>query len=272
MASSRRIRARGFSLCVFVCHFLAGNGVAAERMGAPAAASCAPNLIEGGTSAVALDGRTLELADGRRIRLAGIEPPIGADAARRTLATLEELTAGRAIHLRTEADAPDRYGRLIAFAFVDGTDASVQEELVRRGRAWVWSQSTEEPCLTKLRAAERSASEQKLGLWADPSYGIRAASDPGALIAGRGRFAVVAGKVLSVRESGGMIYLNFGRRWTSDFTVGIRKRNEQAFAAALQSLKRLEGRLVRVRGWIEVRGGPWIEADHPRQIEVDGPR
>jgi hypothetical protein len=32
--------------------------------------------------------------------------------------------------------------------------------------------------------------------------------------------------VLSVRESGATIYVNFGRRWTEDFTVTILKRNE----------------------------------------------
>ena len=34
------------------------------------------------------------------------------------------------------------------------------------------------------------------------------------------------------------------------------------------SPKRLEGRSVRVRGFIEERGGPWIEAALPQQIEI----
>ena len=40
------------------------------------------------------------------------------------------------------------------------------------------------------------------------------AEDPAAVLAEQGRFALVEGKVVSVRESGATIYVNFGRRWT----------------------------------------------------------
>lgn len=58
------------------------------------------------------------------------------------------------------------------------------------------------------------------------------------------------GEVLSVRESGATIYVNFGRRWTRDFTV------TSAVTTAAVKPKRLEGRHIRVRGWIEQRRGP----------------
>jgi hypothetical protein len=73
---------------------------------------------------------------------------------------------------------------------------------------------------------------------------------------------------LSVRESGATIYLNFGRRWAQDFTVTILKRHRREFSAAGIDPKFLEGRPIRVRGWIEQRGGPVIEADAPEQIEL----
>ncbi|HEV3176929.1 MAG TPA: thermonuclease family protein, partial [Stellaceae bacterium] len=79
---------------------------------------------------------------------------------------------------------------------------------------------------------------------------------------------IVEGKVLSVRESGPTIYVNFGRRWTQDFTVTIAKRNESAFTSAGLEPKRLQGRRVRVRGYVEQRGGPWVEATRPEQIEL----
>ena len=62
--------------------------------------------------------------------------------------------------------------------------------------------------------------------------------------------------------------MNFGRRWSEDFTVTIAKRNERAFSAAGLEPKSLAGRRVRIRGWIEERGGPWVEAARPEQIEV----
>ena len=61
---------------------------------------------------------------------------------------------------------------------------------------------------------------------------IRQAENPVEVLAGRGRFTLVEGQVLSVRESGGTIYVNFGRRWSEDFTVTVLKRNERMFAAA----------------------------------------
>lgn len=62
--------------------------------------------------------------------------------------------------------------------------------------------------------------------------------------------------------------MNFGRPWSDDFTVTILKRHERTFTAAGMELKKLAGQHVRVRGFIEERGGPWIEAVTPEQIEI----
>ena len=114
---------------------------------------------------------------------------------------------------------------------------------------------------------ENAARQAKLGLWASSYYDLLNADHPADVLAEQGHFALVEGKVVSVRESGATIYVNFGRRWTEDFTVTILKRNERSFAAAGFEPKKLAGRRVRVRGWIEERGGPWIEAARPEQIE-----
>ena len=87
------------------------------------------------------------------------------------------------------------------------------------------------------------------------------------MLAQRGRFALVEGKVVSVGESGPIIYVNFGRHWATDFTVTILKRNARSFLAAGIEPRKLADRRVRVRGWIEERGGPQIEASRPEQIE-----
>jgi hypothetical protein len=60
--------------------------------------------------------------------------------------------------------------------------------------------------------------------------------------------------------------VNFGRRW--DFTVTILKRNERLFASAGLEPGRLAGRRIEVRGFVEERGGPAIEAVRPEQIEI----
>ena len=87
-------------------------------------------------------------------------------------------------------------------------------------------------------------------------------------VAERGRFTEVEGKVFSVRESGGTIYMNFGRRWSEALTVTILKRDERIFAGAGLQPSTLENRRLRVRGYVEERNGPRIEAKAPEQIEI----
>ena len=63
-------------------------------------------------------------------------------------------------------------------------------------------------------------------------------------------------------------YLNFGENWREDFTVSIAPRDRRRFEAAGIAVEDYEGRLVRVRGWVDSFNGPMIEATHPEQIEV----
>jgi Staphylococcal nuclease homologue len=163
----------------------------------------------------------------------------------------------------------DRYGRVIAHVFINenGAERWLQADLLRAGLARV-ARVEDTPCARALQADEETGRAAKLGLWDDPYYVMNKAEEPGEILKSRGRLALVEGRVVSVREVGGTIYVNFGRRWSEDFTVTIAKRNERAFTAAGLEPKRLSGRLVRVRGWIEERGGPWVDAARPEQIEV----
>jgi endonuclease YncB( thermonuclease family) len=236
---------------------------------------CKLTAVATGTVASVIDGRTLVLDDGREVRLAAIEvapptEPAGAPAK----SALEALTARQPIELRVSGAEPtaetDRYGRLFGHVYVtnDKNARWAEAELIAQGHARVAARVGERACAIALLARERAARAANLGLWADPYYVIRPADDAAAVAAERGRFAIVEGKVLSVRESGPTIYVNFGRRWTQDFTVTIAKRNESAFTSAGLEPKRLQGRRVRVRGYVEQRGGPWVEATRPEQIEL----
>ena len=215
-----------------------------------------------GTATVrSVSGTNIVIEDGRTVRLAGIE-----------LANTVELPLGTAITLKRIPAVPetDRYGRLNAHAFIgeSGTERWLQADLVGRGLARVSSRVGDPVCARFLQAKEHTARVAKLGVWGEPVYVIGKAEDPAGVLTSRGRLALVEGKVLSVRESGGTIYVNFGRRWSEDFTVTIAKRNERVFSAAGLTPKALSGRRVRIRGWIEERGGPWVEASRPEQIEV----
>lgn len=219
-----------------------------------------------GRVAAVIDARTIRLDDGREVRLAGIVPS-ASDTPK--AAALAAILAGRDVTLRGEDDAPDRYGRQPAFVFLAGSDASVQSELLRRGEALISTEMANKDCAAELAAAEAEARQAKRGTWADPAV-IKNAESPGDILAGIGRFTVVEGKVLSVRQTGATTYLNFGRNWTRDFAVTISRRMVAAFEAAGLSPKSLENRRIRVRGYVEARGGPRIEALRVGQIEVLG--
>jgi hypothetical protein len=127
----------------------------------------------------------------------------------------------------------------------------------------------EKDCASILNAAEAAGRAAKQGTWADPAA-IKNAESPGDILAGIGQFRLVEGKVLSVRQAGATTYLNFGRNWTRDFAVTISRRMLPAIEAAGIVLKSLENRRIRVRGWVEARGGPRIEVLRVGQIELLG--
>jgi endonuclease YncB( thermonuclease family) len=234
---------------------------------------CKPAAFEAAQVRAVIDGRTLLLTDGREVRLAGIEvsqPSSGESAANAAKLALESLVSGRDVVLMRLGSDSDRYGRVVALVAVAPATggSSVQQALLAQGHARVGANIADFACAASLLAAEKAARMAGLGLWADPYYVTPNAEDPAGILAVRGRFAVVEGKVLSVRESGGTIYVNFGRRWSDDFTVTVLKRHERSFTAAGMPLKKLAGQHVRVRGFVEERGGPWIEATAPAQIEI----
>jgi endonuclease YncB( thermonuclease family) len=239
----------------------------AGAAGPAVAAGCSFEPQGEGRVAAVIDARTFRLQDGREVRLAGIEPVAG-DAANRASA-LAAILIGHEVTLSGEDDTPDRYGRQSAFVFLDGPETLVQGLLLAQGEALVSPAVTNRDCAFVLNASEATARQAKKGAWADPAA-IKNAESPGDILAGIGRFTLVEGRVLSVRQAGATTYLNFGRNWTRDFAVTISRRMLPSFEAAGVALKSLENRRIRVRGWVEARGGPRIEVLHVGQIELLG--
>jgi endonuclease YncB( thermonuclease family) len=231
------------------------------------AAGCVFESQGEGRVAAVIDARTFRLDDGREVRLAGIESPSFEKP--KGVAALWAILAGREVILRAEDDTPDRYGRQTAFVFLASSENPVQALLLSRGEALVSAAVTDKECAAVLTSAEATGRQARQGTWADPDA-IKNAESPGGILAEIGRFAVVEGKVLSVRQAGATTYLNFGRNWTRDFAVTIPRRSLPVFEAGGILVKSLENRRIRIRGWVEARGGPRIEALRAGQIEVVG--
>ena len=213
-----------------------------------------------------IDARTFRLQDGREVRLAGIESVAGNAGSQAALAA---MIAGREVTLSGDDDSPDRYGRQPAFVFLAGADAPVQSMLLAQGEALVSADIADRDCAATLLAAEAEARRARRGTWADPAA-IKNAESPGDILAGIGRFTVVEGRVLSVRQAGATTYLNFGRNWTRGFAATISRRMVPAFEAAGIAVKSLENRRIRVRGFVEARTGPRIELLRVGQVELPG--
>jgi endonuclease YncB( thermonuclease family) len=169
------------------------------------AAACAFESQDEGRVTEVIDGRGFRLSDGREIRLAGIEL-IAADDNGSVLAA---LVKDKEVSLHGP-DAPDRYGRQTAFAFLAGADVSVQAQLLAQGAALASPDIADKDCAAALLAAEAEARTAKKGTWAQTSV-IKNAESAADILAGIGRFVLVEGRVLSVRQAGTMTYLNFGR-------------------------------------------------------------
>jgi endonuclease YncB( thermonuclease family) len=220
-----------------------------------------------------LDGRSFVTADQAEARLATLEVPDGpqGDTSREALA---RLIAGRAL-LGAVAPGPDRYGRLIVTGLslapepgAAAAGATVEQTMLTAGHARVAGVIADKECRNRLITSERTARAARTGLWSDPNFKVFQAHEGDVLAAEQGRFTVVEGRVVSVREAGATVYVNFGRRWSRDFSVTISKRSERRFAAAGVEPRKLEGRRLRVRGYIEMRGGASIDIVDPSQIEI----
>ena len=255
---TRRCGRRAIAIC----------GVFFAAAGTPAfAAGCGFEPQGEGRVAAVLDARSFRLQDGREVHLAGIESVASEKSTANRQQPLATILGDGEVRLRGEDDTPDRYGRQPAFVFLVPSERLVQAELLAQGKALVSATVTDKECASVLMAAEAEARQAKRGFWGDPSA-IKNSESPGDILAGIGRFALVEGKILSVRQAGATTYLNFGRNWTRDFAVTISRRVLPVFEAAGLAPKSLENRRIRVRGFVEARRGPRIEVLRVGQIEL----
>jgi hypothetical protein len=122
-----------------------------------------------------------------------------------------------------------------------------------------------------MMVAEATARREAKGIWGDAEEGVIPASETARLMARQGRRTVVAGTMLSVGEGRSTVFLNFGQRRYSDFSVVIPRRRLKSFAAAAKKPATLIGRQLLVRGVVSGTRQPRIEAYSPDDIEISDP-
>lgn len=131
-----------------------------------------------------VDGDTILLANGERVRLIGIDTPEMHESnklyrdARRTRRDVEtirklgkqsylftkDLLEGKKVRLEFDVERRDRYGRLLAYVFLeDGTMANAR--IIEEGFAQVYTFPPNVKYTDELLRLERQARQAGRGLW-----------------------------------------------------------------------------------------------------------
>nr|WP_174236456.1 thermonuclease family protein [Stutzerimonas nosocomialis] len=234
-------------------------------------ASCpAPGPLPQVEVARVVDGDTLRLADGRSVRLIGLNTPeLGgggraeepfAVLARRELEARVRASGGR-VGLQVGAEAKDRYGRTLAHVY-DSAGASLEAALLGEGLGYFVAQAPNVELWQCHQAAERQAREAGRNLWRKPSV-----LAPDALA--QAGFALIEARVERVERNRGGVWLEL----EGPAVLHIAMRHLDSFDSA--ALDALAGRRVQARGWVIERRGVragqarWmLPITHPSMLEA----
>lgn len=241
------------------------DAAARQRRAAHPQPACPRAGVQAVTVAHVQDGDTFIASDRREIDLAGVLATASGserttraqtDAAR---TALQAALAGPVT--LAVADTPDRYGRIKAQVFVGET--WLQARLLSQGLVRAAPDLAGAPCAFALVAIENRAREARAGHWGDGTFAVRS---PEGSVGATGTFQIVEGRVQSAAVVRSRVYLNFGADWRRDFTATIAPEDKRNFHMRVD-WKALQGKRVRVRGWLESYNGPMISLHAPGQIE-----
>ncbi len=118
-----------------------------------------------------IDGDTIRLSNGERVRLIGVDTPetkhprkpvqcFGKEAS----AFTRKMVQKRYITLEFDWQLRDRYGRLLAYVYRSSDKFFLNYQLVRQGYGFAYTRYPFK-YMKKFVAAERYARQHKLGLW-----------------------------------------------------------------------------------------------------------
>lgn len=116
-----------------------------------------------------IDGDTFVLQNGLRVRLLGIDAPEKGDPFWEiSKVELEKMVLGKRVKLEYDFKKYDKYNRILAYVFSD--NKFVNEELVKKGYAWVYVIPPNFKHSHRLMKAQEEAEKFKRGVWGNPYY------------------------------------------------------------------------------------------------------
>lgn len=207
-----------------------------------------------------VDGDTLRLSDGRKVRVIAANTP---ELARGNKAEQRFAVAAKAaavsffqgdtlVGLQVGLDSTDRYGRLLAHVFrPDG--ASLAEYLIARGLAWHLVIPPNDNYWQCLQRVEGVARRQSVGLWSHPEYAAKPATSLSSADTG---FQRIQGVVRSVSRGGAGWWLHMGE-------LAIRLQDSDVANFDDLNPDRWLHQTLTVRGWV-------IDRSHTRVVKNKG--
>ncbi|MDR3424942.1 MAG: thermonuclease family protein [Alphaproteobacteria bacterium] len=202
-----------------------------------------------------ISGDEIALQDGRVLRLAGVKA-----VTPNAKTFLESAVLNHALVLQDAK--PDRYGRVNATASVQGQAQSIEESLLSQGLAFVYP-AVGDDRLDSWLDAERQARREKRGTWAD--HPDVPAQDAPILC---GKYGFVAGTVSGAERIKNKVYLHLGEGGQTDFTLEIAAHFLRALRKRGLDPLALQGKKLRIRGWVKRDIYPTITLSDPHQIEA----
>ncbi len=111
-----------------------------------------------------IDGDTIELEDGTRVRYIGVDTPEpGQCFGKEATEANARLVENQSVKLEFDIEKQDKYGRTLAYVWVGST--LVNEELVREGFATVTTYAPNVKYVERFLAAQKEARDAERGLW-----------------------------------------------------------------------------------------------------------
>lgn len=145
----------------------------------------------------------------------------------------------------------------------------VQGYLLLNGLARARPTTRNPEMATQMYALEDMARKNNVGMWDAEKYPDIAVRTPETADNVKNSFAIVEGTIKSAATVNNTIYLNFGKNWRTDFTIGVESTVRRKISREMpdMNLLSLQGQTVRVRGWVEDYNGPFIRLEHPAMLE-----
>lgn len=117
-----------------------------------------------------IDGDTIEIDGGKKVRYLGIDTPETVDPRKPVQCfgieasnANKKLVLGKRVKLEKDISETDKYGRLLRYVYVD--DIFVNDYLVRNGYAYAVTFPPDVKYQQQFLEAQKEARENKRGLW-----------------------------------------------------------------------------------------------------------